>query len=176
MKKKVFVIAKVIAVLAMLVSLFLVYEHFSEGAEQFCTFGESLNCGIVNKSPYASIDGILYFLLFDMGIKQVQLLNLADYGPFADFVTTNAFWGFITFLFIFFSVSAIEKKKRFFGMDARKQLRVLKWILWLSIFYALYLVYIELFVLKTICLFCVVLDALIVLTLVSVYLIGRIKK
>ena len=175
MKKKVFTIAKVIAVLAMLVSLFLIYEHFSEGAEQFCTFGESLNCGVVNKSPYASIDGILYFLLFDAGI-QVPLLNLADYGHFIDLITTNAFWGFVTFLFVFFSVRAIEKKKKCFGMDVKKQLRVLKWVLWLSILYALYLVYIELFVLKTICLFCIILDVLIVLTLVSVYLIGRMKK
>jgi uncharacterized membrane protein len=53
-------ILNVLLVIGMLLSLFLVYEHFSPAASKFCTFGESLDCGIVNKSPYANLDGISY--------------------------------------------------------------------------------------------------------------------
>ncbi len=167
-KKRAFQLFKIVCVLAMLVSLFLVYEHFSESAEQFCTFGKSFDCGIVNKSPYASIDGILYFLLFDMGV-QVQLLNFSQYGFLIDLLTTNAFWGFLTFLFLFLSVRAVEQKRKFLGMSVHRQLVVAKWILVLSVLYAIYLVYIELYVLKTICIFCVVLDLLILAALFLVY-------
>lgn len=156
----------------MLVSLFLVYEHFSESAEKWCSFGSSFDCGIVNKSPYASVDGFLYFLLFDVGV-QVPLLNLSQYGFLADLLTTNAFIGFLTFLYLFLSVSAIAKNKSFFGMRPKRQGIVAKWILWFSLLYAFYLVYIELFVLKTICLFCIVLDILIVLGLIFVYKISE---
>ena len=168
MKKRVATWLKIVSILAMLVSLFLVYEHFSEAAERFCTFGESFDCGIVNKSPYASIDGILYFLLFDVGVN-VPLLNLSQYGPLIDFLTTNAFWGFLTFLFVFLSAGAIGKEKRLFSMETRTIRCVLLWLLWFSVVYALYLVYIELFILKTICVFCVALDVLIVVALILLY-------
>ncbi len=167
-KKRMVTAFKVVCVLAMLVSLFLLYEHFSESAEKFCTFGESFDCGIVNKSPYASVDGFLYFLLFDVGIN-VPLLNLSQYGFIVDFLTTNAFLGLLTFLYLLLSVSAIAKGRRFLGMSVKRQRAVAKFILWLSLLYAIYLVYIEFFILKTICLFCVVLDILIVIGLILLY-------
>ena len=164
---------KVVCVLAMLVSLFLIYEHFSESAEKVCPFGKSFDCGIVNKSPYSSVDGFLYFLLFDVGVN-VRLLNLSQYGLIIEFLTTNAFLGFLTFLYLLLSIIHIKKKKKFFGMDAEKQLKTAKLILWLSLVYALYLVYIEFFVLKTICVFCVVLEILIVTGLILVYRLRRV--
>src|SRR3989344_8316145 len=139
--KRIYTSFEVVCVLAMLVSIFLIYEDFSEGAEKFCTFGESFDCGIVNKSPYASVDGFLYFLLFDVGVD-VPLLNLSQYGLIVEFLTTNAFLGFLTFLYLLFSIVHVEKKKKLFGMNAERQLKTAKWILWFSLVYALYLVYI----------------------------------
>lgn len=166
--KRIYTSLKVVCALAMLVSVFLIYEHFSEGAEKFCTFGKSFDCGIVNKSPYASVDGFLYFLLFDVGID-VRLLNLNQYGLLVEFLTTNAFLGFLTFFYLLLSIIHVEKKKKLFGMNVDRQLKTAKWILWFSIVYALYLVYIEFFVLKTICVFCVVLDLLILAALFFIY-------
>jgi vitamin-K-epoxide reductase (warfarin-sensitive) len=41
--------------LALLDSAYLIYIHYkpSDSASEFCTFGESFNCDIVNKSPFA---------------------------------------------------------------------------------------------------------------------------
>jgi len=170
--KRIYTSFKVVCALAMLVSMFLIYEHFSEGAEKFCTFGKSFDCGIVNKSPYASVDGFLYFLLFDVGVD-VPLLNLSQYGLVVEFLTTNAFLGFLTFLYLLLSIIHVEKKKKLFGICVDRQLKTAKLILWLSLVYALYLVYIEFFVLKTICIFCIVLDVLIILGLILVYRLRR---
>ena len=58
----------VVLVIGMLISLFLVYEHFSPSASKFCTLGANLDCGIVNKSPYANLDGLSYLLTIDYGL------------------------------------------------------------------------------------------------------------
>ena len=69
LKEPAILLRKCIIILGMLISLFLVYEHFSSTASEFCDFGEGLDCGIVNKSPYSTLDGITYFLVFDLGIN-----------------------------------------------------------------------------------------------------------
>ena len=111
MKNKKNNILKIFLVIGMLISLFLIYEHFSETASEFCTFGTSFDCGIVNKSPYSTLDGISYLLTIDYGLN-LPLINLTP-NLFLEFIFSNAFLGFLTLLFLFFLLLNYEKKKGF---------------------------------------------------------------
>ena len=70
--KALYKVSAALSGLAMLDSLYLVYMHFKPSQYELCTFGESFDCDIVNKSIYAefldvpvSIWGLLtYALLF----------------------------------------------------------------------------------------------------------------
>ena len=96
--KKLEIFIKVFLILGILISLFLLYEHFSYTADRFCTFGESLNCGIVNKGPYSTLDGISYLLTIDFGLN-IPFINLNQYGIIVEFLTTNSFLGLLTLVF-----------------------------------------------------------------------------
>ena len=88
--KNKFKIFNVVLIIGMLISLFLVYEHFSPSASKFCTFGNSFNCGIVNKSPYANLDGLSYLLTIDFKLN-LPMITISDINPFFDLITSNAF-------------------------------------------------------------------------------------
>ncbi len=151
--KKRFRWIRIITVIAILVSSFLVYQHYKTTPSRFCKFGESFDCGIVNKSPYSTIDGILYFLHFDLGFSSVPLFELE--------IPVSAI-GILIFLLIIAMSYKIEKNRPFLGLKPKKQIKIMKSLMALSIVFALYLVYIEAFVLLFYCIYCLVLDALIV--------------
>ena len=151
--KKRFKWIRIIAVIAILVSSFLVYEHYKTTPSKFCKFGASFDCGIVNKSPYSNIDGIFYFMNFDMGFSWVPLLEMP--------IPISAL-GILTFLLIFLMSCKVERKKAFFGLKPMQQVKLMKWLMALSIIFALYLVYIEAYVLLFYCIYCLILDALII--------------
>src|SRR3989344_2808480 len=92
--KRIFVWFQIVLVIGMLISLFLVYEHFTPTASKFCSFGKGFDCGIVNKSPYANIDGISYLLTIDFGLD-LPLINISGINLFFDFITSNAFLGLL---------------------------------------------------------------------------------
>ena len=113
-KNKYFKLMNIFLIIGMLISIFLVYEHFSPSISKFCTFGDSFDCGIVNKSPYANLDGIFYLLTIDFGIPfPASLMTISDSNWFLDFITSNAFLGFLTLLLLFFLARANYKNSKF---------------------------------------------------------------
>jgi len=158
----------VLLIIGMLISLFLVYEHFSPSASKFCTFGNSFNCGIVNKSPYANLDGISYLLTIDFGLN-IPLVTISDLNPFFNLITSNAFLGFLTLLFLFFLAKANYKNQKFLFIDNKKTLKWLKGITLFGVIYGFYLFLIQHFILKTYCIFCIALDLVLILLLIIVW-------
>tara|TARA_Y100000310_G_C20666865_1_gene808024 strand:- start:1967 stop:2476 length:510 start_codon:yes stop_codon:yes gene_type:complete len=161
----------VVLVIGMLISLFLVYEHFSPSASKFCTFGANLDCGIVNKSPYANLDGLSYLLTIDYGLP-LPLIDISGINLFFDFITTNAFLGFLTLLFVFFLNTKYKNKKLLF-VNAGEDLKWIRGLLVFGLIYGAYLFYIQHSILKTYCIFCLALDV----TLLSLVIVAfRIRK
>lgn len=158
----------VLFVLGMLVSLYLTYEHFSPDASKWCKFGASFDCGIVNKSPYANLDGLSYLLTVEFGWN-IPLINITQYGFFADLITSNAFLGFLTFVFLLFLWRAHQKKRSFLWIPANKALAWMQGILIFSVAYGFYLFLIQHFILKTYCIVCIVLDIILISLLIIVW-------
>ncbi|MBC8500394.1 MAG: hypothetical protein ISS25_03775 [Nanoarchaeota archaeon] len=171
-QKKLFVSLIVLLSIGMLDSLFLVYEHFSPTASKYCTFGEGFDCGIVNKSPYANLDGISYLLTIDFKLP-IPLIDIAGLGVFFDLVTSNAFLGFLTLLFILLLLIARYEKKGFLWVKYEKTTAWIKGLLIFGVIYGFYLFLIQHFILKTYCLFCLFLDLIL---LIGLILAWRLKK
>lgn len=161
-KKKVLVTLEVILIIGMLASLYLLYEHFSPSASKFCNFGKAFDCGIVNKSPYANLDGISYLLTIDFELP-LPLINISGLGFIFDFLTANAFLGFLMFLLLFFLLKA----------HTTNNIKLAHGLLLFSLIYGFYLFLIQHFILKTYCIICLLLDAIIIASLILVW---RIKK
>lgn len=171
-RKRVFITLIVLLILGMLVSLFLVYEHFSESASKYCTFGEGLDCGIVNKSPYAMVDGIFYLMTFDFKWP-TPYINISGIHPILELLLSNAFLGFLTLAFL---LALLIHKDEGKGLLWIKKDDVHKWMKGIAIFgvaYGLYLFMIQHYILKTYCLFCILLDIILISILI---LIWRMKK
>ena len=172
--KKVFNFLNAVLVIGMLISLFLVYEHFSPSASKFCTFGDSFDCGIVNKSPYANLDGIFYLLTIDLGISfPVWLMTISDINLFLDLITSNAFLGFLTLLLLFFLTKANYKNKKFLFIKKNKVSACMHGITIFGVIYGFYLFLIQHFILKTYCIFCLALDLILVTLLITTWLIKK---
>jgi len=168
MKRGRFIFFSVMLVIGMLISLFLVYEHFSTVESEFCNLSEGFDCGIVNKSPYANVDGIFYLMTIDFG-WDVPLFNLSDVNLFFDLLTSNAFLGFLTLVFAFFLVRANYKKRGLFWIDKKGTLKWLRIIFTFGVVYGGYLFLIQHSILKTYCIFCLALDAVLLTLLVTVW-------
>jgi uncharacterized membrane protein len=163
-----FHIIQMIVVLGMLISLYLLYQHFSPSSSVFCNFGEGLDCGIVNKSPYSTLDGITYFLVFDLGLN-VKLLDFRNYGFLIELLQTNAFLGFLILLTKLFLLRAHKKQKHFSFIKQHRVLSWLKVLSLLSIVYGIFLIYIQHSILKTYCVFCLVLDLVLIIIFIYVW-------
>ena len=155
----------------MLVSMFLVYEHFSYAASEFCSFGSNLDCGVVNKSPYANLDGISYLLTIDLKLP-LPLIDISGINILFDFLTTNAFLGFITLLFILL-ININNKKDRFLFTKKRDNINWIRGVLIFGVFYGGYLFLIQHFILKTYCVFCIILDAIMIVSLILSFIIKK---
>ncbi len=166
--KNKFKIFNVVLIIGMLISLFLVYEHFSPSASKFCTFGNSFNCGIVNKSPYANLDGLSYLLTIDFKLN-LPMITISDINPFFDLITSNAFLGFLTLLFLLFLARANYKNNKFLFIDKESTRKWLKGITLFGVIYGFYLFLIQHFILKTYCIFCIALDIVLILLLIIVW-------
>lgn len=162
----------IVLIIGMLTSLFLLYEHFSPSASRFCSFGNSFDCGIVNKSPYANLDGIFYLLTIDLGLP-IPLIDISGLGVVFDFLTTNAFLGFLTLLFIFFLIMSWKKGKNFLWIKNANALQWARGVLIFGVVYGFYLILVQHFILKTYCIFCLVLDVVLITSLILVW---RIRK
>ena len=164
-KNKLSITLNILLIIGMLVSLFLVYEHFSATASKYCTFGESFDCGIVNKSPYANLDGLSYLLTIDFNLP-LPLINISGINWFFDLMTSNAFWGFLTLLLIFLLRTKFKNKKLLWITPEKNT----KWVIGILIFGlvygGVYLLAIQQFILKTYCIVCLILDATILFSLI----------
>ncbi len=157
-------ILSIILIIGMLISLFLLYEHLSSSAVKFCTFGKHFDCGIVNKSPYANLDGIFYLLTIDFNLN-LPLLNISDINLFFDILTSNAFLGFLTLLLIYVLNKNHNKKVLWIKKEDNREWTL--GILTFSVLYgAGYLFAIQHFILKTYCLFCILLDITLIVALI----------
>lgn len=150
---------RVIAVLAIIFSSLLIYEHFKTTSSEFCNIGNKLDCGVVNKSPYSNIDGVFYFLNIDLGFPV----------PLIDFPLPVSVLGFLTFLFILISSYKLNSKKKFLKLNKSQLIKTLKILLILSILFSLYLLYIEKFILLMYCIYCIILDVLILIETILVF-------
>ena len=175
-KDKYFKLMNIFLIIGMLISIFLVYEHFSILASKFCTFGNSFDCGIVNKSPYANLDGIFYLLTIDFGIPfPASFMTISDLNWFLDLITSNAFLGFLTLLFLLFLTRANYKNKKFLFIEKDKTLKWMKGITLFGVIYGFYLFLIQHFILKTYCIFCLALDLILIILLILTWFV-KVKK
>ena len=132
-------------------STYLTYLHYAPTGSGFCDISEGLNCDIVNKSIYSEIFGI----------------------PIA--VT-----GGLTFILVALLTLVVKKGKAIsFGKKRISQKAIAKLILTILIFsalFALYLVYIEAFLLYTFCVLCLFIDLIILVSLIAtIIMLRRIK-
>ncbi len=149
MNKKILWI-RIVAILAIIVSGVLVNAHYKEDPSKFCVFGDKFDCDIVNQSPYANLDGVFYFISSDLGI------------PFPEF-----------YLPIPVSIISILMFSLVIGLTFKPKIKILKTLMVLSILFSIYLIYIEAFILLTYCIYCIILDLLII---TETILIWRLKE
>ncbi|MEK6909354.1 MAG: vitamin K epoxide reductase family protein [Nanoarchaeota archaeon] len=158
-------------VFGILISSFLIYEHFSATASKFCSFGNNLDCGIVNKSPYANLDGISYLLTIDFNLP-IPLVDISGINLFFDFITTNAFLGLLTLFFVLM-LNLNYKKDKFLFVWKEDNVKWIRGVMLFGMVYGFYLFLIQHFILKTYCIFCLALDLMILLSLIISF---KIKK
>ncbi len=137
---------RIIAILAIIVSGILTHAHYKEDPSEFCVFGDKFDCDIVNKSPYSNLDGIVHFLNTDLGI------------PFPDL-----------YIPIPVALISILVFSAVFALSFKPKPRILKTLMILSMLFALYLVYIEAFILLAYCIYCIILDILIILETILIW-------
>jgi|SRR3989338_2450008 len=151
-------------IIGMLISIFLVYEHFSPKGSELCHIVSGFDCGIVNKSPYANADGIFYLLTIDFNLN-LPLINISEMNVFFDLITSNAFLGLLILLFLFILNNNPHKKILWIKQKDNK-----KWIIGILIFSVIYgpiyLFAIQHFILYTYCLFCILLDLVLITALI----------
>ncbi len=126
--------------LAILITLYLTYLHYKPESSDWCTFGDYMNCDIVNKSTYAEILGIPVAIL-----------------------------GLVAYLFLFLVGRAMAKNYKFYKWwKWLRPFRVF-WIMFaviaVGVLFSGYLTYIELFVLHALCILCVAQQIIILIEL-----------
>ena len=171
-KVKIYQIINLVLVIGMLISLFLLYEHFSSSENEFCKFGEGFDCGVVNKSPYANLDGLSYLLTIDFGWP-LPFVNISGINFVFDFLTSNAFLGFLTLLFLLLLLKANKENKDFLWIKKDFTRSWARGISAFGVLYGIYLFYIQHSILQTYCLFCLLLDATLLTLLVLVWSIKK---
>ena len=143
----------VISILSMIISIYLIYLHYAD-TSSFCDISPSLSCDIVNKSRYSE---------FPPG----NGIPVSIFG----FLTFSAL--LVLFMFIKEGFSyKINKTK----IDKKFLVKIIIWILWVSVLFSAYLVYAELFLILSICILCVVLDILIIIMLILTYKLKKVVK
>lgn len=125
-----FTTISLLAVVGIAVSSVSLYHHYGSSKTNFCDFGESFNCDIVNRSTYSSIFGIPVALIGILGYA-LLLVMATLYRAKAEAPT----------ILMAFST--------------------------LGLGFAIYLTYIEWFVLGTWCILC--LSSLVTIVLITVF-------
>ena len=72
--RRLMLIIAVIAVAGVAVSSVSLYHHFGTSRTSFCTFGQSFNCDIVNRSSYSTVFGVPVALIGIVGYLLILAL------------------------------------------------------------------------------------------------------
>lgn len=67
----------ILGALGMLISAYLLYLHYANGAISFCNFDKTINCDLVNRSKYAEIFGLP---VSGLGLLGYFVLTLMSHG------------------------------------------------------------------------------------------------
>ena len=139
------------SLIAMLISSYLIYVHYSGTTQSFCDIGTKANCNNVSRSVYSefpinsgipvAVLSIIFFLmiiLFALGLKRKKTIKIGSRKCNKKTWTNIMFYGLI-----------------------------------LGLMFALYLVGIELFVIRVICILCVLLDVCILILLIASYYLRK---
>lgn len=145
---------RILAVLGILISLFLTFQSYQEDKNSWCVLGTYFDCALL-ESPYATLDGIFYFLTVDMGAS-VPLYSLP---------IPNSVLFFLLFLFVFIVSLNIHAGRATYGMGQRKAAFVAKCLLYVAAAYTIYLMYVETYLLYSFCVLCAALTVLIFILL-----------
>ena len=142
-----------LGVLLSLFSLFVYYQHPSFGN---ILVEEIFTCpGILQDGSYATLDGILHFLVFDVGITV----------PLYSFPIPLGIASFLLFAFLFAAAQHIKHERITFNMKHTTAVKVLKLLLYVGAVYSLYLAFVMAYVLYTFCITSLLLTVLIFMEL-----------
>src|SRR3972149_3321235 len=98
----------------------LAYKHYApEGENDFCKFGKSFDCGIVNKSPYSELGGIFYLMAVDWGWSFVPQFMLEIGIPVALMES-------VVLIFSLYIAFKWYRGEQPFGWEGKKALTVLR--------------------------------------------------
>ena len=131
-------LATLLAVAGMAVTAYLIYQHYKIPGESFCNISDFISCDVVNKSIYSEFLGIPVSIL---GFLTYLLLT-------ACLVSLVRNW-------------SIEKLHR--TVTRARMTLLLIVISGIGLLFSLYLSYIEFFVLRALCIFCLTQQILILL-------------
>src|SRR3989344_7876708 len=144
-EKRGLIIILISSLLALLTSTYLLYQHYAD-TSSFCDISQDISCDIVNRSIYSEIFNI-----------PISLLSL------------------IAFYFIAIITISALKNRKIFGLNKKNIFDIIFYLMLASLLFALYLVYIEAFVLYAFCPLCVLLDILILINLITIIRLRRRK-
>lgn len=133
-------LAMILAILALVVTSYLVLKHYQPVLGQVCHFNSYFDCDTVNKSVYSRLFGI-----------PVSILGLFSY-------------------MLIFGLSLMMYRRFNFKKFGISSYQVLTFLLGFTLFgalFSLYLTYAELFILRAVCIFCVMQQILIIMLLVT---------
>ncbi|HIH18118.1 MAG TPA: vitamin K epoxide reductase family protein [Nanoarchaeota archaeon] len=133
----------ILAVLAMIDSAYLLFLHYSPSSSAFCDISPSLSCGIVNKSAYSELAGVPLAIL-----------------------------GFLTFLVIFL-LSVSVASGRLHANRLKGQARAILLLLGASAIFSIYLIYVQAVLLLSFCILCLLLDAIILISLIIAIILNK---
>lgn len=167
--KKYINLFNVVLVIGLFLSAFLVYEHFATTTSEYCDFGESFDCGIVNKSPYSNLDGFFYLLVIDFGVN-MRLMDISGVNVLFNLLTSVAFLGFLSLLLV---LLLKNRKGDLLWIAKDKKDKWIRGILVFGVLFGGYLFLIQHFILKTYCVFCIGLDVILISLLVLAFTGGR---
>ena len=125
-KSKLIFWMEIISILFIIISSYLLYLHYAD-TESFCDISQGFSCDIVNKSPYSEFPP-------GSGIP-VSLI------------------GIITFIVVIIALELIWGKKN--KISKRALSSFVFYLMIISLLFALYLAYTELFLILSICILCV---------------------
>lgn len=137
----------ILALIAIPITLYLLYLHFYP-SESFCNINAVWDCNTVNQSKYAVFLGV-----------------------------PTALWGFLTYTFIaIWMALELTGAKLLNVLSPMMRSQLFLSMVTLCFLFALYLSYIEFFVLKTICMLCLAQQCIIlVIAVVAVFALKKLK-